>query len=85
MVTGNTVIDALFWVRDRILGDETLRQSLDTHYGFLDASKKLILVTGHRRENFGDGFERICTALASIARRHPEAQILYPVSCIPCI
>ncbi|MCW2488208.1 UDP-N-acetylglucosamine 2-epimerase (non-hydrolyzing) [Candidatus Symbiopectobacterium sp. NZEC127] len=83
LVTGNTVIDALFWVRDRILGDETLRHALDTHYGFLDANKKLILVTGHRRENFGDGFERICTALASIARRHPEAQILYPVHLNP--
>lgn len=83
VVTGNTVIDALFWVRDRILGDETLRHSLDTHYGFLDASKKLILVTGHRRENFGGGFERICTALASIARCHPEAQILYPVHLNP--
>ncbi|MCW2479045.1 non-hydrolyzing UDP-N-acetylglucosamine 2-epimerase [Candidatus Symbiopectobacterium sp. NZEC135] len=83
LVTGNTVIDALFWVRDRILGDETLRHSLDTHYGFLDANKKLILVTGHRRENFGGGFERICTALAGIARRHPEAQILYPVHLNP--
>ncbi|QZN95811.1 non-hydrolyzing UDP-N-acetylglucosamine 2-epimerase [Symbiopectobacterium purcellii] len=83
LVTGNTVIDALFWVRDRILGDETLRHSLDTHYGFLDANKKLILVTGHRRENFGDGFERICTALAGIARRHPQAQILYPVHLNP--
>lgn len=83
LVTGNTVIDALFWVRDRILGDETLRHSLDTHYGFLDANKKLILVTGHRRENFGGGFERICTALASIARHHPEAQILYPVHLNP--
>ncbi len=83
LVTGNTVIDALFWVRDRILSDETLRHSLDTHYGFLDANKKLILVTGHRRENFGGGFERICTALAGIARRHPEAQILYPVHLNP--
>ncbi|WP_440867047.1 non-hydrolyzing UDP-N-acetylglucosamine 2-epimerase [Symbiopectobacterium purcellii] len=83
LVTGNTVIDALFWVRDRILGDETLRHSLDTHYGFLDANKKLILVTGHRRENFGNGFERICTALAGIARRHPETQILYPVHLNP--
>lgn len=46
LVTGNTVIDALFWVRDRILGDETLRYSLDTHYGFLDANKKTD--SGHR-------------------------------------
>ncbi|AOR62853.1 non-hydrolyzing UDP-N-acetylglucosamine 2-epimerase [Pectobacterium wasabiae] len=82
-VTGNTVIDALFWVRDRIIGDATLRRSLDEKYAFLDDSKKLILVTGHRRESFGSGFERICSALADIARRHPEVQIVYPVHLNP--
>ncbi|MEQ9915213.1 UDP-N-acetylglucosamine 2-epimerase (non-hydrolyzing) [Pectobacterium aroidearum] len=82
-VTGNTVIDALFWVRDRILGDATLRCSLDEKYAFLDDNKKLILVTGHRRESFGGGFERICSALADIARRHPEVQIVYPVHLNP--
>ncbi|QHQ18067.1 UDP-N-acetylglucosamine 2-epimerase (non-hydrolyzing) [Pectobacterium parmentieri] len=82
-VTGNTVIDALFWVRDRIIGDATLRRSLDEKYAFLDDSKKLILVTGHRRESFGGGFERICGALADIARRHPEVQIVYPVHLNP--
>ncbi|KHS78456.1 non-hydrolyzing UDP-N-acetylglucosamine 2-epimerase [Pectobacterium carotovorum] len=82
-VTGNTVIDALFWVRDRILGDATLRRSLDEKYAFLDDNKKLILVTGHRRESFGGGFERICSALADIARRHPEVQIVYPVHLNP--
>ncbi|MEQ9889197.1 non-hydrolyzing UDP-N-acetylglucosamine 2-epimerase [Pectobacterium zantedeschiae] len=82
-VTGNTVIDALFWVRDRILGDASLRRSLDEKYAFLDGSKKLILVTGHRRESFGGGFERICGALADIARRHPEVQIVYPVHLNP--
>ncbi|MEI7409190.1 non-hydrolyzing UDP-N-acetylglucosamine 2-epimerase [Pectobacterium aroidearum] len=82
-VTGNTVIDALFWVRDRILGDAALRSSLDEKYDFLDDNKKLILVTGHRRESFGGGFERICSALADIARRHPEVQIVYPVHLNP--
>ena len=82
-VTGNTVIDALFWVRDRVLSDEQLRGSLATRYAFLKADKKLILVTGHRRESFGEGFERICSALADIARRHPEAQIVYPVHLNP--
>ncbi|WP_317177942.1 non-hydrolyzing UDP-N-acetylglucosamine 2-epimerase [Pectobacterium sp. HCp5_1] len=82
-VTGNTVIDALFWVRDRILGDSALRCSLDEKYAFLDDNKKLILVTGHRRESFGGGFERICSALADIARRHPEVQIVYPVHLNP--
>ncbi|BES83059.1 UDP-N-acetylglucosamine 2-epimerase (non-hydrolyzing) [Pectobacterium araliae] len=82
-VTGNTVIDALFWVRDRIVGDATLRRSLDEKYAFLDDNKKLILVTGHRRESFGGGFERICSALADIALRHPEVQIVYPVHLNP--
>ncbi|KFX19865.1 non-hydrolyzing UDP-N-acetylglucosamine 2-epimerase [Pectobacterium betavasculorum] len=82
-VTGNTVIDALFWVRDRIIADASLRRSLDEKYAFLDGSKKLILVTGHRRESFGGGFERICSALADIALRHPEVQIVYPVHLNP--
>ncbi|MCL2892272.1 non-hydrolyzing UDP-N-acetylglucosamine 2-epimerase [Brenneria tiliae] len=82
-VTGNTVIDALFWVRDCIVNNEDLRRRLDEKYAFLDAGKKLILVTGHRRESFGGGFERICGALADIARRHPEAQIVYPVHLNP--
>ncbi|MBT9182853.1 UDP-N-acetylglucosamine 2-epimerase (non-hydrolyzing) [Pectobacterium punjabense] len=82
-VTGNTVIDALFWIRDRIVGNATLRRSLDEKYAFLDDDRKLILVTGHRRESFGGGFERICSALADIARRHPEVQIVYPVHLNP--
>lgn len=82
-VTGNTVIDALFWVRDRVLGDTELRASLAQRYPFLDASKKLILVTGHRRESFGSGFERICSALAEIARHHPGVQVVYPVHLNP--
>jgi len=82
-VTGNTVIDALFWVRDRVLSDDALRNSLAARYPFLDADKKLILVTGHRRESFGEGFERICNALAEIARLHPETQIVYPVHLNP--
>ncbi|WP_437611534.1 non-hydrolyzing UDP-N-acetylglucosamine 2-epimerase [Erwinia sp. V71] len=82
-VTGNTVIDALFWVRDRILQDDGLRESLTARYPFLQADKKMILVTGHRRESFGGGFERICHALAEIARLHPDAQIVYPVHLNP--
>ncbi|WP_410013135.1 non-hydrolyzing UDP-N-acetylglucosamine 2-epimerase [Sodalis sp. C49] len=82
-VTGNTVIDALFWVRDSILNDAGLRAGLETRYDFLDPQKKMILVTGHRRESFGDGFERICSALAHIARHHPEVQVVYPVHLNP--
>jgi UDP-N-acetylglucosamine 2-epimerase (non-hydrolysing) len=82
-VTGNTVIDALLWVRDRVKNDTSLAQQLAENYPFLDAAKKLILVTGHRRESFGGGFERICSALAEIARQHPDVQIVYPVHLNP--
>ncbi|WP_419964268.1 non-hydrolyzing UDP-N-acetylglucosamine 2-epimerase [Pantoea vagans] len=83
IVTGNTVIDALLWVRDRVLDDSHLNAQLAARYPFLDPDKKLVLVTGHRRESFGGGFERICSALAQIARQHPEAQIVYPVHLNP--
>jgi len=82
-VTGNTVIDALLWVRDRVLTNADLNARLAAHYPFLEPDKKLILVTGHRRESFGKGFERICSALAQIARLHPQAQIVYPVHLNP--
>ncbi|KAA1187987.1 non-hydrolyzing UDP-N-acetylglucosamine 2-epimerase [Photorhabdus heterorhabditis] len=82
-VTGNTVIDALLWVRDRIMNDEIMRSKLAEHYPFIDTNKKMILVTGHRRESFGGGFERICEALAQIARTHPEVQVVYPVHLNP--
>jgi len=82
-VTGNTVIDALFWVRDKISQDKSITSQLASQYPFLDKRKKLILVTGHRRESFGGGFERICEALKSIAIQHPECQILYPVHLNP--
>ena len=82
-VTGNTVIDALISVRDRVFADDALHNSLAQCYPFLDNSKKLILVTGHRRESFGDGFERICHALAQIAKENSDVQIVYPVHLNP--
>jgi UDP-N-acetylglucosamine 2-epimerase (non-hydrolysing) len=82
-VTGNTVIDALFWVRDRVMNNSDLKASLAENYPFLNTSKKMILVTGHRRESFGDGFERICSALAEIALKHPDVQVVYPVHLNP--
>lgn len=82
-VTGNTIIDSLLWMRDRILSDEALRDKLQQSYPFLDTSKKLLLVTGHRRESFGGGFERICSALLEIARQHPDVQVVYPVHLNP--
>ena len=82
-ITGNTVIDALFWVRDRVLSDEALRNELTQRYPFLANGKKMILVTGHRRESFGRGFEQICNALAEIAANNPDVQIVYPVHLNP--
>jgi len=82
-VTGNTVVDALQAVSARIDKDPDLRRSFAGHFDFLDAAKRLILVTGHRRENFGDGFENICRALADIATRFSDVEILYPVHLNP--
>lgn len=82
-ITGNTVIDALHWVVDKIKSDSSLESTLSARFPFLDSSKKLILVTGHRRESFGGGFERICEALADIAKRYPQSQIVYPVHLNP--
>lgn len=82
-VTGNTVIDALLTIKQKIEKDKNLNESLAANYPFLDATKKLILVTGHRRESFGDGFERICKALVEIAQKNPHVQILYPVHLNP--
>jgi len=82
-VTGNTVIDALIWVRDRVLASDTLRGELAERYPFLANGKKMILVTGHRRESFGQGFEQICHALAEIAALNEDVQIVYPVHLNP--
>lgn len=82
-VTGNTVIDALFWVRDTVLNNDNLHSELAARYPFLDESKKLVLVTGHRRESFGQGFEQICHALVDIAATHQDVQIVYPVHLNP--
>jgi len=82
-VTGNTVIDALLMVKDKIDTNSELSEELASLFPFLDASKKLILVTGHRRESFGGGFERICESLAITAKAHPEIQILYPMHLNP--
>jgi UDP-N-acetylglucosamine 2-epimerase (non-hydrolysing) len=82
-VTGNTVIDALFWVREKLKQDKSLSGALSATFDYLDPNKKLMLVTGHRRESFGGGFERICEALCQIASRHSEVQVLYPVHLNP--
>ncbi len=81
-VTGNTVIDALLVVAARIRDEPELRASLAARFPFLDPQRKLILVTGHRRENFGDGFEQMCRALADLALR-ADVQVVYPVHLNP--
>lgn len=81
-VTGNTVIDALLQVDERLRTDSSLRNAMAGLFPWLSPSRRLILVTGHRRENFGDGFERICMALAKIAQRD-DVQIVYPVHLNP--
>jgi UDP-N-acetylglucosamine 2-epimerase (non-hydrolysing) len=82
-VTGNTVIDALLSATEIIRKDETIQERLAQRFSFLDPAKRLILVTGHRRENFGEGFENICTALVRIAENHPGVEIIYPVHLNP--
>ena len=86
-VTGNTVIDALLWVLDRINNDKCLQESLQKQIeeaGYsIKKNSQLILVTGHRRENFGDGFLNICKALKEIAIAHSEIDIVYPVHLNP--
>lgn len=83
VVTGNTVIDALLIVKAKIERDSKLKAELAAQFPFLDESKRLILVTGHRRESFGGGFERICEALAITAKANLDVQILYPMHLNP--
>lgn len=83
VITGNTVIDALLQVVDKVKTDTALISTLKAKFPELDETKKLILVTGHRRESFGGGFERICEALVEIATAHPDTQILYPMHLNP--
>jgi UDP-N-acetylglucosamine 2-epimerase (non-hydrolysing) len=83
IVTGNTVIDALLQVKNKVEQDEDLIQKFEQEFKFLDKSKKLVLVTGHRRENFGQGFLNICTALANLAKKYSDIQIVYPVHLNP--
>ena len=82
VVTGNTVIDALFDVVNGPLKDEATRRAFKERFSFLDPSKKLILVTCHRRESFGEGFQHVCAALEELANR-PDVQIVFPVHLNP--
>jgi UDP-N-acetylglucosamine 2-epimerase (non-hydrolysing) len=83
LITGNTVIDALLLVVDKFKTNASLLQSMVERFDFLDSNRRMILVTGHRRENFGKGFESICNALKIIAESHDDVQIVYPVHLNP--
>ncbi|MEM9603592.1 MAG: UDP-N-acetylglucosamine 2-epimerase (non-hydrolyzing) [Pseudomonadota bacterium] len=82
LVTGNTVIDALQWVAHKLDATDALRAEMDALFPFLSTERRLILVTGHRRESFGDGFERICEGLSRIAARG-DVDVVYPVHLNP--
>jgi UDP-N-acetylglucosamine 2-epimerase (non-hydrolysing) len=83
IVTGNTVIDALLSVRAKLESSAELSASLGARFPFLRSGARLLLITGHRRENFGDGFERICRAIARLAQRYPDMDLVYPVHLNP--
>ena len=89
-VTGNTVIDALYWVVDKIKSDNALDKSLENELdkaGYdvnrLTGGKKLVLITGHRRENFGDGFISMCTAIKDLTKKYPDVDFVYPMHLNP--
>lgn len=82
-ITGNTIVDALFSALDIIQKNPNIKEQLSSQFSFLDPNKRLILVTGHRRESFGIGFENICRALVNISETHDDIEILYPVHLNP--
>ena len=89
-VTGNTVIDALYWVVNKIKEDKALNaelQNLLVQAGYditrLADGKKLVLITGHRRENFGDGFINMCTAIRDLTQKYPDVDFVYPMHLNP--
>lgn len=82
-VTGNTVIDALLDVVKKLEESSSLKAGLEEQFSFIRSGKKVILVTGHRRESFGGGFERICHALLDTAKAFPDVEIVYPVHLNP--
>lgn len=89
-VTGNTVIDALYWVVNKIKNSKELDKELNRELaraGYdttrLDGDKRLVLITGHRRENFGDGFIHMCTAIRDLKNKYPEVDFVYPMHLNP--
>lgn len=83
IVTGNTVIDALLEVVEKLDKDSAMQEGMRAHFSFLRQDARLVLITGHRRESFGGGFERICEAIAQVASENPGVDLLYPVHLNP--
>ena len=87
VVTGNTVIDALLIVRDKVVNkpasDWQQKFGEDLYQKIISPERKLILITGHRRENFGQGFIDLCQAIKELAEKHPEWDLVYPVHLNP--
>ena len=83
IVTGNTVIDALMMIKDKIESNSKLENSLTENFPFIEEGKRIVLVTGHRRENFGQGFENICESLKSLAIKNKDVNFVYPVHLNP--
>lgn len=83
VLTGNTVIDALLGVRRKIESDFTLAEAISQRFPGIDWTRRIILVTGHRRESFGEPFRKFCTALRILAQSYPDVQIVYPVHLNP--
>ena len=90
MITGNTVIDALYWVVDKIKNNQELSAELEIslkNVGYdvnrLKNGKKMVLITGHRRENFGDGFVNICMSIKKLAIKYPNVDFVYPMHLNP--
>lgn len=83
VITGNTVIDALLEVKNKLDNDIELKQALATQFSFSNSRCKMVLITGHRRESFGGGFERICQAISLLAERHPNVNFVYPMHLNP--
>lgn len=82
-VTGNTVVDSLFLALDKLKCSPELTREIASEFDFLDPDQPVLLVTGHRRESFGEGFRRICDALCQIAEKFPALQVVYPVHLNP--
>lgn len=82
-VTGNTVIDALFLTIAKLESKPNQQQQIASSFSFLAKNKKMLLVTGHRRENFGEGLANICSALVELAKKYPDMEIVYPAHMNP--